>query len=250
MIEYRQLKTGVCRYNVMNYSFQYGTRLINYRLIKSKRKTLGITVYPDKKIIVRAPLLKSDNDIKEKIEKKAKWITKQLDHLDSLPDLLKPKLFISGETHRYLGKQYRLKIIKDKNKKVSMKGGYIHILLPDTENKKQVETLLDNWYRERAKKRFAIYLDECFLLMKKYDIVFPMLYIRKMKTRWGSCSSSGRITLNLDLIKHPSLSIRYVIIHELCHLKYHGHNKDFYQFLTKVMPDWEKQRYKLNQTEI
>ena len=131
-----------------------------------------------------------------------------------------------------------------------MRGGYIQISLPDTNDKKQIETLLNNWYKEHARKRFEIYLSECYLIIRKYNIQCPKLYIRKMKTRWGSCSSLGRITLNLDLIKHSSLSIKYVIIHELCHLKYHGHNKNFYKFLTKVMPDWEKQRYKLNHTEV
>lgn len=234
----------------MTHTFQYGTQSIVYKLIKTKRKTLGITVYPDKKIVVRAPKEKSEKDINDKIRKKAGWITKQLVHFDSLPAPLKPKLFVSGETHKYLGRQYRLKIIKSRDKKVSMRGGYIHISLPDTNDKKQIEILLNNWYKEHAIKRFEIYLNECFLVMKKYNVLCPKFYIRKMKTRWGSCSSLGRITLNLDLIKHSSLSIKYVIMHELCHLKYHSHNKDFYEFLTKVMSDWEKQRYILNHTEI
>jgi len=230
----------------MSHTFQYGTQLIHYKLIQTKRKTLGITVYPDKKIVVRAPLAKSEKEINDKIRKKAKWITKQLMHFDSLPAPLKPKLFVSGETHKYLGKQYRLKIIKSRDEKVSLKGGYIHISLPDTNNKKQIETLLNHWYKEHAIKRFEIYLNECFSVIQKYNISCPKLHIRKMKTRWGSCSSLGRITLNLDLIKYSSLSIKYVIMHELCHLKYHSHNKEFYKFLTKVMPDWEKHKYNLN----
>ena len=234
----------------MTHTFQYGTQSINYKLIKTKRRTLGITVYPDKKIIVRAPKEKTEKDISNKLRKKAGWITKQLQYFDSLPDPVKPKLFISGETHKYLGKQYRLKIVKSSNEKVSMQGGYIQISLPNTFDKNQIEILLNNWYKDHAKKRFEIYLDECYLTMQKYNIPYPKLYIRKMKTRWGSCSSLCRITLNLDLIKYSSLSIKYVITHELCHLKYQNHSKEFYKFLQKVMPDWEKQRYKLNHTVI
>jgi len=131
-----------------------------------------------------------------------------------------------------------------------MKGGYICISLPNTADKNEIEKLLKDWYRKHAKKRFENYLTESFLFMKKHGIPYPHLVVQEMKTRWGSCSNSGRITLNLNLIKHSSLCIQYVIVHELCHLKYHNHSKDFYNLLKKVMPDWEKRKYKLNHEEI
>lgn len=234
----------------MTHVLQYGTQTINFKLIKTKRKTLGITVYPDKQVVVKVPVAKSEKEVHDKLRKKAGWITRQLKYFDSLPSFVKQRQFVSGETHKYLGKQYRLKIIKSDEKRVLMQGGYIRISLSDTGDKKQVKTLLNSWYKKHALKRFEIYLKECYSAVKKYNIPYPKLQIREMKTRWGSCGSSGKITLNLNLIKHSSLSIRYVIMHELCHLKHHNHNDDFYKLLKKVMPDWGKQKYKLNHTEI
>ncbi len=234
----------------MRHTYKYGTTLINYKLIKAKRKTMVITVYPNKEVVVKVPEGKTENEINDKLNKKAAWITKQLKYFDSLPPIPEARKFVSGETHRYLGKQYRLKILKADSKQVVLKGGYIYISLPDTTDKKGIEKLLKRWYRTHAKKRFENYLSESFMGMKKYGIPYPNLVIREMKTCWGSCNKSGKITLNLNLIKHSSLCIHYVIVHELCHLKYHNHSRDFYKLLKKVIPDWERRKYKLNHEEI
>lgn len=249
-ISFVRQKTGADGIRIMMRNFKYGTQVIHFKLIREDRKTLGITISPDKQIIVKAPKTKSDEDIYEKLRRKASWISRQIKYFDSLPPSVKERQFVSGETHKYLGKQYRLKVIRSDEKKVCLKGGYIRVLIPDVSDKKRIEILLNKWYRKQADKRFRIYLKECYSIIQKYDVPYPDLYIQKMKTRWGSCSINGRITLNINLIKHSSLSIKYVIMHELCHLKYHNHNKDFYQLLKRVMPDWEKRKYKLDHTEI
>lgn len=69
--------------------------------------------------------------------------------------------------------------------------------------------------------------------------------IREMKTRWGSCTSKGKIILNVDLIRAPRICIEDVIIHELCHLIHRNHTKSYYEFLYKEMPEWEKWKMKL-----
>jgi len=234
----------------MTHTYKYGTTLINYKLVKANRKTLGITVYPNKEIVIKVPEGKTEKEINDKLNKRAGWITKQLKYFESLPIDAKAKKFVSGETHKYLGKQYRLKVLNGEKKNVAMKSGYICITLPNITDKEEIEKLLKQWYRTHAKRMFEHYLNKSFSIMKKHNIIYPNLVVQEMKTRWGSCSSSGKIILNLNLIKHSSLCIQYVIVHELCHLKYHNHSKDFYKLLKKVMPDWEKRKYKLNHDEI
>ena len=73
----------------------------------------------------------------------------------------------------------------------------------------------------------------------------PRLAIRRMKTRWGSMSPNGTLTLNSDLVRAPRECIEYVVTHELCHLKHRHHDAAFYGLLEQHMPDWEKRKHKL-----
>ena len=75
--------------------------------------------------------------------------------------------------------------------------------------------------------------------MTKYNVAPKSFSIRKMKTRWGSCSRKGSISLNLHLIKLPEPCIKEVILHELCHLVHFNHSKEFYALMTAEMPDWK-----------
>ena len=156
-----------------------------------------------------------------------------------------PRLLISGEDFFYLGKRYRLKIIKDTQTQIILNNKYLQIYLKDTKNYKKKETMIKKWYQERAKDIFSEILTR---YSKMLEIDFNTFSIKTMKTRWGSCKISSRhITLNLELIKKPKKSIEYVILHELAHIKYPYHNQDFYNYLNIHIPDWENARTKLNE---
>ncbi len=107
--------------------------------------------------------------------------------------------------------------------------------------KKQLET----WYKQRAAIIFNELLEEALPKFRKYKIEKPVLTIRTMSKRWGSCTASGKIILNTELIKAPKGCIEYVIIHELCHLVYHNHNRSFQNLLAKVLPEWSKLKSRL-----
>lgn len=88
------------------------------------------------------------------------------------------------------------------------------------------------------------------LNFKPYNIGIPPLSIQRLKNRWGSCTPKGRIILNPEIIKAPSRCIDYVVIHELCHLVHHNHGKQFYQIQSKIMPDWERWKERLEKVMV
>jgi predicted metal-dependent hydrolase len=109
---------------------------------------------------------------------------------------------------------------------------------------------VNTWYRKRAHETLGRYLEKCYAIASRHGVAEPVLTIRTMPRRWGSCSLKGRITLNLNLVKAPVHCIEYVIMHELCHLKYHDHSKSFYSLLTRCQPDWRHRKEILNKAFI
>jgi hypothetical protein len=231
-------------------SIQYENHKIFFCLEFRKRKTLEISVLPDSTVSVRAPQNSKINQIKDKVKKRAPWILKQISYFSENVPKITPRKYISGETHRYLGKQYRLKIFKSKEERVKFIRGYIHIFVQDKNDTDKIKKKLNEWYRERMKIKFFERLNICYEKLRKYDIDFPEWQIKSMKKRWGSCTKTGKILLNPELIKVPLICLDYVIIHEFCHLKYYNHDKNFYNFLSKILPDWQNIKDKLEKSEL
>lgn len=228
----------------MIYSIDFGSRRISYTLLFTKRKTLGITVNPDMGIIVKAPENADLELIASKVKKRAAWIIKQQNFFLTFHPKPNEKKYVSGESHFYLGKQYRIEVLSDKKNEVSYKGRYIQI---KTNNKSNVKKLLNDWYRVKAKEKFEEIANPLIEKFKKYNVEPKGIYIQEMKTRWGSCTTKGKIILNPELIKTPKGSIEYVIIHELCHLVHHSHNQKFFELQAKECPLWERWKKKLEQ---
>lgn len=226
----------------MNESIQFGSRQINFNVVFSNRKTLGITVKADLTVNVKAPVQTSIDKIKEKLIKKAPWIIKQQSYFLSFEPRLTERRYVSGETHLYLGRQYRLKIIESDSDAIKLKGQFLNVF---TSEKEDVKRKVKSWYSDRARVIFNQLAEPLIELFNKYNVTPSSIVLREMPTRWGSCTAKGKIILNPELIKAPKGCIEYVIIHELCHLIHHDHTQKFIDLQTREMPDWEKWKNKL-----
>lgn len=229
-------------------SVLFGQTEIAYRVNASDRRTLAIHVYPDGQVVVDAPIDASNEAIAEKVKKRASWIFKQQTLFAAYPPALLQRQYVSGETHRYLGRQYRLLVIQGAEDKVKLAQGRLVVEAADPESTEKVRKLLQDWYRLRAKAVFAERYNCCVGLVAKLDINHHQGFqLRFMPKRWGSCTSQGHIILNPKLIAAPKDCIDYVITHELCHLKERNHSQAFYRLLGSAMKDWQLRKKKLNE---
>lgn len=226
-------------------SVVYGRKTIDFSLLYCDRKTMEIAVLPDSTVVVKAPVQSDIALIEKKVIKRARWILRQLNYFKQFNPKTPDWCYVSGETHRYLGKQYRLKLVKGGENSVKLSRGFFHVTCRSEPTPTAVKNFLNRWYSEKAQVQFAESMERCWRKLKYLSISQPRLSIMRMQKRWGSLSGRGTVTLNTDLIRAPKECIDYVVTHELCHLRYHDHSPEFYKLLDSVMPGWEKVKHKL-----
>lgn len=220
----------------MQKSFNIKGRQISCEIVRSQRRTVAIQIHPDKSVELKVPLFYNVDEVEPFLVKHHRWIFNRLDAPEKKSR--EPKKYVDGELHYFLGKQYPMKIIVSPENTVVFQDDTIMVYakndLPDL-----IEVLLEKWYFTQAHAVFQKISIPLTKQMTKYNVAPKSFTIKKMKTRWGSCSSKGSINLNLDLIKLPEGCIKAVILHELCHLVHMNHSKEFYTLMTAEMPDWK-----------
>ncbi len=216
----------------------------------SRRRTLAISVSPDGSVELTAPQASSLEAIRQKVHARRKWIRRQQQAFAQMNGNRQALRYCSGAAHRYLGRQYRLKVLLGATPSVKLLGGYIRVQTPNPKDENLVRKLLADWYLAHAMPIFERNLTHCLPRLEGKLSKHPQLKLLRMQKRWGSCTSSGNILLNPELIKAPSICIDYVIIHELCHLIHPNHGKNFQQLLRHLMPTWEQHKSRLEGLDL
>ena len=152
---------------------EYGTSTIAYTLIYSSRKTLGISVHPDLSVTVTAPEGSNIELMRQKIRKRAAWILRQQRDFRRYSPDFPPRRCVSGESHRYLGRQYRLKVIEDGNEGVKLSRGYLTVQVRDKSNTDRAGALVERWYRKHARRVFQERLDACYARVERLGVPLP-----------------------------------------------------------------------------
>lgn len=229
------------------YVLTHGQLRIPFQIDFADRNQLTIHVHPEMRLEVLAPKGRNLDRVLKRVDARSTWIAKQWHYFEKFQPTLPDRQYISGETHLYLGRQYRLKVLKNKEPSVKLIGRYLRVSLPNRDDNQAVERMVSNWYRDHAINLFQKRLSRCVSEIQSLGLTkAPKLSVRRMKRRWGSCTPKGNISLNVDLVKAPIHCIEYVIVHELCHLKIHNHSPDFYRLLSQCLPDWEKRKERLD----
>lgn len=224
------------------------SKIREYTIERKKTNIIKYKVYPDLTIKVIAPKFLPLHEIHSHVAERKNWFKKHLDHFTVNRPKEKPELQ-NGSTVRLLGEQYTLIINESKKDSVEMLNQlFDRFILINAKSAapQYIEALLDRWYKVNSVPYFKTMMNKCLVKLSKYSIPTPKLFVRKMKSRWGSCiKSKAKITLNTMLMKESPGFVEYVVMHELCHLKHANHSKHFYSFLESVMPDWKEKKNEL-----
>ncbi len=199
-------------------------------------------------MVITAPMDAPLEGITEKVRKRAVWVLRQQRFFSQFMPRTPERRYLAGETHLYLGRQYRLKVVRHGRPGVKMIRGFIIVHTRDPEKPEVTRRLVEGWYRKQARAKFAERLEASLARFADPEAFRPRgLIVRRLEKRWGSLSPSGRLLLNRRLIEAPVDTIDYVIAHELCHMAEPHHGAGFYRLLDRVMPDWTGRKERLEE---
>lgn len=229
-----------------NVLIECGGEHVSVRVDFRDRKRLSISVHPDRSVTAVAPADRSIEDVLTYLRRHRSWIARQRRHIELYQPLPEEKRYVSGETHLYLGHQYRLRIRRSEEATVKLVGRFFNVGMPKPKQPRAVADALAAWYRSHADRILCNRLSRCREAITSLRSKNVRFRIGLMRGRWGSCSKAGTITLNADLVKAPVHCIDYVIMHELCHLIVHDHSPAFFRLLGRCMPDWKIRKERLD----
>lgn len=219
-------------------------------VIKKDIKNMHLSVYPPTgRVRIAAPKDLNDEAIRLYAIGKIRWIKK---HQKEFESQLResPREYITGESHYFDGKRYLLKVIERQGKhEIKIKNKtYLELYVKPNTTITAKEKVFNEWYRNHLK----ITIPEIIQYWEqKIGQKCNSWDVKKMRTKWGSCSIEKRkILLNLELAKKPRYCLEYVIVHELLHFLERNHNDNFKALLSKFMPNWKNYKRELNNLPV
>ena len=185
----------------------------------------------------RVPLARLDDVVRTK----APWVVEKVKRASDRPPPVSRREFVTGETVRYLGRQYRLKVVRGPDKATTLRGGWIVVQGPAS-NAARVRAKVAGWLRERAERYLPKRLGE---LCSRHMVEEPAMVVGEQKARWGSCDARGTVRINWRIVQAPVSLVDYVLLHEVTHLVQPAHDDAFWAALGRKMPDYERRRDRL-----
>ena len=210
-------------------------------------KNIHLSVHPPEgQVRLSVPKRTKEDSIRLFLISKLPWIKKQQKKFDNQLRL-SSRQYISGESHYFFGKRYRLNVNEtNRKRRVKIKNNsYIDLYVRPNSTVEKREYVMKEWYREELKKVIPDYIDKWQKIM---DIQLNFWGVKQMKTKWGSCNESRkRIWVNLELAKKNPRCLEYVIVHEMVHLKERKHGEAFKKLMDKYLPNWRAVKRELNE---
>lgn len=216
---------------------QYGHKTIEYSvLVKEELKSHYISVAKGEGVVLKGKPI-SEEKANKLILKKAKWIIDKLELVSSIGD----DDIVTGSRIQYLGRKYYVDILIRNDRHdilIDFTESKFKVFLPESlNNQSDLKQAFETFFRAKAKEKIKPRIKK---LSKSTGLEYAGLKIRKLEKRWGSCTATNKIIINLEAIKLPYSLIDYLIVHELVHTKFKNHSKEFWAELSKHIPNWKE----------
>ncbi|MEX2443879.1 MAG: SprT family zinc-dependent metalloprotease [Alkalispirochaeta sp.] len=249
------------RHEPVTSTYRNGPVEIQFQLHRSRRKTIGISVYPGGVVSVRAPRGADPRAVMDVLRKKEPWLLRKIQELSPV-EPRNGREWHGGMEVPLLGRPRPLRVVFGSRPGVVLTPAGFEVRLTERDASAegridftasaaphQLHRAVSRWYHRRAP---AVFTHRLRVVRRDPRIAAlgdpGTLKVRRMRRRWGSCFLDGRINLNTELLGEPVALIDYVIIHELCHLREHNHSPRFYRLMDEVMPDWREHRVRLHRS--
>lgn len=223
---------------------------IRVEVLRKDIKNLHVGVYPPAgRVRVAAPLLLGDDAVRLAVVSRLGWIRRQQAAFSQQPRQSQRE-FVSGESHYYRGRRFRLEIVEQAGPvAIALRNNSLLTMrLPAGVDAGKREALLESWYRRQLRAHIPGLLEKW---LPKVGVSTPVVRIKRMKTLWGSCNAeAGRVWLNLELIKKPPSCLEFILVHELVHMVERHHSDRFVAIMDRVMPAWRLSREDLNRSPL
>ena len=222
---------------------------IPYELERKNVKNLNLHVRRDGSVYVSANKLIPVEQVDAFLESKVSFILNAQKRFQEQAQYKpQPKQYVSGETFYIQGRGLRLQVAQAAKDRIYSDGVHLYLEVKDPMDFEKKKRMVSKFIDQQCRQVFGEIVAEVYPVFQKYGVAIPTLRIRDMETRWGSClAKKGIITLNKRLLEAPRHCIEYVVIHEFCHFIHPNHSKQYYAFLTMLMPDWRERKKVLDE---
>lgn len=213
---------------------------MQYQLIKSKRKTIAISFDRDGNLVVKAPWFVSDREIERFVASKEEWIlatAKRLAMQKKKKEAERLQL-VNGDQLPFLNERLTLSVFREESSRCRVKkaGDRLLLFVPYEADYDVRRMAIEKWYRKIAAQWIG---ERAMFYAGMMQVSFSEIHIKDQKSRWGSCSGLSNLNFSFRLMLAPEAVAEYVVIHELCHLRYMDHSQNFWQMVETFCPDYK-----------
>jgi predicted metal-dependent hydrolase len=207
--------------------------LPEYRLVRSRRRTLALVIDADGTLTVRAPLKLANSAIQEFLTQKADWVRKTQSKLKARATQRQSHIFETGDSFLWLGQIFPLTLVPAQ--RPALQFDRVRFTLSESAQP-NARRLFENWYREQARAHLQTRLDH---FSRLHNLTYHGLRITAARTRWGSCNSKNELAFTWRLLMAPPEVVDYVVVHELAHTVHHNHGPKFWKLVADILPNFK-----------